>query len=168
MCVLIQLCMCPHTTICFRIPLYVSSYYYYVSSILLYMCLHTTIYMSSCYYMCPHTTICVLMLLYICPHTSIHVCSRVFLEVRAGRMAVDEAATDCNRLQQICNRAATEPQQSRNRSATELCGAEAVDEAVSATQRRCSSVAAHSALAALLQLLLLDPHARCGAAVSLY
>jgi hypothetical protein len=56
MCVLILLYMCLHTAI------YVSSYYY--------VC-HTTMYVSSYYYMCPHTTICVLILQCMCPHTTI-------------------------------------------------------------------------------------------------
>ena len=46
--------MCPHTTI-LCVP------------ILLYMCPHATLYMSSYYY------ICVLMLLYTCPHTTIYI-----------------------------------------------------------------------------------------------
>ena len=37
--------------------------------ILLYMCPHTTIYVSSYYYMCPHTTVFVLILLYMCPRS---------------------------------------------------------------------------------------------------
>ncbi len=65
--VLILLYMCPHTAI------YVSSYFY--------MCPHTTIYVSSYFYMCvlillytcPHTPICVLILLCVCPHTAIYV-----------------------------------------------------------------------------------------------
>jgi hypothetical protein len=47
--------MCPHTTMCPHITIYVSSYY---------ICPHTTICVSSYYYMCPHTTIYVLILQY--------------------------------------------------------------------------------------------------------
>ncbi len=54
--VLILLYMCPHTTI------YVSSYCYKYDFILLYA--------SSYYYMCLDTTICVLILLCRCPHTT--------------------------------------------------------------------------------------------------
>ena len=45
--------MCPHSTV------YVSSYCYICVLILLYMCPHTSM------YVCPRTTICVLLLLYI-------------------------------------------------------------------------------------------------------
>jgi hypothetical protein len=91
--------MCPHTTICVLILLYVSSYNYIRVLILLnvssyyYMCVLILLYMRSdtrtvfmmlnmaymyfrCYstetrtYPCPHTTICVLILLYLCPHTT--------------------------------------------------------------------------------------------------
>ena len=60
---------CPQTTfICFRKLLYVSCEYFHVCVlILLYMCPHTTIYVSSCYYLC------VLILLYMCPRTAIYV-----------------------------------------------------------------------------------------------
>jgi hypothetical protein len=59
--------------------IYVASYYYICVLILLCMCPHTTIYVSSYYYMCPHTTtyvssyynICVLILLYMCTRTNI-------------------------------------------------------------------------------------------------
>ena len=53
--------MCPHTTI------YVSSYDY--------MCSHTTICVSSYYYMCPHnTTICVRIHIYVVlSHTTVYV-----------------------------------------------------------------------------------------------
>jgi hypothetical protein len=64
--------MCPHTTICVLVLLYVSSYYVcvlihqYVSSYY-YMCPHPvssySIYVSSYHYMCPHT-LCVLILLF--------------------------------------------------------------------------------------------------------
>jgi hypothetical protein len=65
--VLILIYICPHNTIC------VSSYYYMWCPhtttcgvlIVLYSCPHTTICVSSYYYMCPHTTICVLILLYV-------------------------------------------------------------------------------------------------------
>ncbi len=43
--------------------------------VLLYMCPHTAIYVSSCCYMCPHTAICVLILLLMCPHAAIYVSS---------------------------------------------------------------------------------------------
>ncbi len=62
-CVLMLLYMCPHATI------YVSSYYYVCVLILLYMCPHTIMCVSSyCY-------ICVLILLYVCPHSAIYVLS---------------------------------------------------------------------------------------------
>ena len=51
--------VCPHTTI------YMSSYYY--------MCVLILLYVSSCYYMC------VLILLYICPHTTACVSSYYYL-----------------------------------------------------------------------------------------
>jgi hypothetical protein len=47
--------------------MYVSSYYYYMS-LLVYVCPHITVRVSSYYYMCPHTAICVLILLCVCPH----------------------------------------------------------------------------------------------------
>jgi hypothetical protein len=53
--------VCPHTT------MYVSSYYYLCVLILLYMCPHTTMYVSSYYFTFPHTT------LYMCPHTTMYV-----------------------------------------------------------------------------------------------
>jgi hypothetical protein len=59
----IQLYICPHTTI------YVSSYCYISVRMLLYMCPHTAIYLSACYY------ICVLTLLYVCPLTNMYVSS---------------------------------------------------------------------------------------------
>jgi hypothetical protein len=52
--------MCPHTTTCVLILLYGSLYHYICFLILLYMCPHTTIYVSAFYYVC----VCVLMLLY--------------------------------------------------------------------------------------------------------
>ena len=63
-CVLIILCMCPHTAVCVLTATCVL--------ILLHMCPHTAI------YMCPHTAtyvsssccICVLILLHMCPHTA--------------------------------------------------------------------------------------------------
>ena len=55
-CVLILLYMCPHTAV------YVSSYCYICVLILLYMCPHTALYVSS------YCSICVLILLYMC-HT---------------------------------------------------------------------------------------------------
>jgi hypothetical protein len=51
MCVLMLLCMCPHTSAC------VSSYYCVCVLMLLCVCPHATLYVSSCCYMCPHTTI---------------------------------------------------------------------------------------------------------------
>ncbi len=60
-CVPILLYLCPHTAI----P--VSSYHYICVLILLYMCPHTTLYVSPYYYTC------VLILLHMCPHTTIHV-----------------------------------------------------------------------------------------------
>jgi hypothetical protein len=88
MCVLIPLYMCPHPTVS------VSAYVPEIAgliALLLYMCPHTTIYVSSYHYicvliplhMCPHTTTCVssyhsrcvLIPLYMCPHTTIYVSS---------------------------------------------------------------------------------------------
>ena len=63
---LMLLCMCPHTSI------YVSSCYYICVLMLLYMCPHTSIYVSSYYY------ICVRMLLY--PHTTMYVSSRYYIQ----------------------------------------------------------------------------------------
>ena len=63
----ILLYMCPHT------PIYVSSYFYICVLILLYMCPHTTICVLILLCMCPHTTMCVLILIYVCPHTAIYV-----------------------------------------------------------------------------------------------
>jgi len=57
MCVLILLYMCPHTA------MYVSSYYYICVLIVLYIYRHTAIYVSS------YNCICVLILLYICSFT---------------------------------------------------------------------------------------------------
>jgi hypothetical protein len=92
-CVLILLCMCPHTAV------YVSSYCCVCVLILLYMCPHTAVYVSSYYCvcvlillcMCPHPAayvsssccicvpsncyVCALKLLYMCPHTPLCVCS---------------------------------------------------------------------------------------------
>ncbi len=79
--------MCPHTTIYQRphtttrcvliLLLDVSSYqsYHYVSSVLMLLCMcpHTPMYVSSYCYMCPHTTTrCVLILLYVCHHTALY------------------------------------------------------------------------------------------------
>jgi hypothetical protein len=67
-----------------------------VRQVLLYMCPHTTIHMSTerggvgsgrhstiCVLilqdMCPHTTICVLTLLYMCPHTTVYVSSYYYI-----------------------------------------------------------------------------------------
>jgi len=59
MCVLMLLCMCPHTALYEAPPAGVSSYAY--------ICPHTAMYVSSyCY-------ICALMLLHMCPHTAIYV-----------------------------------------------------------------------------------------------
>jgi hypothetical protein len=86
--------MCPHTVPqaslrkCVLILLFVSSYcaegiapsYYCICVlILLYMCPHTTVYVSSYYYMCPHTTICFLILLCMCPHTTVYVSSYYYV-----------------------------------------------------------------------------------------
>jgi hypothetical protein len=70
MCVLILLYLCPHTTT------YVSAY---VPSVLIAAVDPTGVcYFTVCVlillYVCPHTTICVLMLLHTCPHTC-RVCS---------------------------------------------------------------------------------------------
>ncbi len=48
------------------------------SLILLYMCLHTTICVSSCYY------ICVCILLYVCPHTTIYSSSHYLYALQGG------------------------------------------------------------------------------------
>ncbi len=77
-----------------------SSYYYIRALILLYMCPHTAMYVSSYCYMCPHTvcmcpqtticvlillyrghhtTTCVLILLYMCPYTAIYVSSYYYM-----------------------------------------------------------------------------------------
>ncbi len=64
---LMLLYMCPHTAI------YVSSYCYICVLILLYMCPHTALYVSSC------CSICVLLLLYMCPHTAIYVSSCCYI-----------------------------------------------------------------------------------------
>ncbi len=61
MCVLILLYMCPHTA------MYVSSYYY--------VCVVILLYMSLLVYFCPHTNLCVSSYYYICPHTTIYVSS---------------------------------------------------------------------------------------------
>jgi hypothetical protein len=75
-------CICPHTTPSVLIlHAYLSSYYYICARILLYLCVHSTIYVLAFYYictlvllyvclvdaMCPHTTRCVR----VCPHTTI-------------------------------------------------------------------------------------------------
>jgi hypothetical protein len=84
------LCMCPRFTICVLILQYVSSYHYVCVLILLNMCPHTTVYLSSIQYyyacvlillcMCPRAAMylstyyySVVIPLYICPHTTIHV-----------------------------------------------------------------------------------------------
>ena len=66
-CVLILLYMCPHTAMC------VSSCCYICVLMLLYMCPHTAICVSSYCYMC------VLMLLYVCPHAAICVSLSYFI-----------------------------------------------------------------------------------------
>jgi hypothetical protein len=48
----------------------VFSYYCVCVLILLYVCPHTTVHVSSYSYMCPHPTTCVRILLYMCPHTN--------------------------------------------------------------------------------------------------
>ena len=52
---------CPHTT-----------RYVICVLILLYMCLHTTIYVSSYYYLCPDTTACVSAYYYVPSYVSSH------------------------------------------------------------------------------------------------
>ncbi len=47
----------------------ITSYYYICVLILLYVCPHPTIYVSSYYCTCPPNTTSVLILLYMCPHT---------------------------------------------------------------------------------------------------
>ena len=110
-CVLILLCICPHTTACVHCMCphtdrFVSAYYYICVLMLLYMCSYATVHVSSYYYVCPHTAMCphtaisvslyylvhlpsyycisvlilvvytcVLILLYLCPHSPIYVSS---------------------------------------------------------------------------------------------
>jgi hypothetical protein len=57
--------------------------------IMLYMCPHTTIYVSSYDYMCPHTTIYVSSYDYMCPRTTIYVSS-----YEALKQAVDNYDTE--------------------------------------------------------------------------
>jgi hypothetical protein len=66
---LILLYMCPHTTIC------VSSYCYMCVLILLYVCPHTAVCVSS--YCC----VCVLLLLCMRPHTGIYVSSYCYMSI---------------------------------------------------------------------------------------
>ena len=82
--------MCPHASICVRIPLYVSASSrrraaticstLYVSSYL-YMCVRYSYMVRGAVYVSSYLCICVLIPLYLCPHTSIcvliplHVCS---------------------------------------------------------------------------------------------
>ena len=60
-----------HTFICRDYAIYEDTYCYIYGLILLYMCPHTAIYVSSCCYMCHHSAICVLLLLYMCPHAAV-------------------------------------------------------------------------------------------------
>ena len=69
-CVLILLYMCPHSTIFVLILLRMCPHTTIRVLILLYMCPHSTICALILQHMCPHNTICVLILLYICPHTT--------------------------------------------------------------------------------------------------
>jgi hypothetical protein len=64
---LILLYMCPHA------PMYVSSYSYICVLMLLYVCPHTPIYVSSCSY------VCVLMLLYLCVLVPLHICYTIYI-----------------------------------------------------------------------------------------
>ena len=64
MCVLILLCVCPHTTICVLILLHMLPHTTICVLILPYMCPHTTTDVSSYYYLSS-----VLRLLHMCPHT---------------------------------------------------------------------------------------------------
>jgi hypothetical protein len=59
--------------------IYVSALYYICVLILLYMCPHYTIYVSSYYCMCLHTTRCVRIILYMCPNTTIYVSSYYYI-----------------------------------------------------------------------------------------
>ncbi len=70
-CVLILLCMCPHTTMCVLILLYVSSYYYICVLYILIPLVQLYADVS------PYVYICVLILLYACvrPHNTIYVSS---------------------------------------------------------------------------------------------
>ncbi len=56
--------------ICLHTAMYVSSFYYICVLILLDVCPHTAICVFIMLYMCPRTAICVLILLYMCPHTA--------------------------------------------------------------------------------------------------
>ncbi len=58
-CVLIPLCMCPHTAI-------------YLASSYSYMCVLVPLYMCPMY-VSSYTAICALILLYVCPHTAVYV-----------------------------------------------------------------------------------------------
>ena len=86
-CVLILLYMCPHTAI------FVSSYCCICFLILLCMCPHSAIFVSSNCCRCPHTAvyvssyccICVHILLYMCPHAAIYVSSYCYICVLIPR-----------------------------------------------------------------------------------
>jgi hypothetical protein len=67
LCVLILLCMCPHTA------MYVSSYYCICALILLYMRPHTSM------HVCSYDCMCVLILLYMCPHTTRYASSYYYI-----------------------------------------------------------------------------------------
>jgi hypothetical protein len=111
-CVLVLLCMCPHTTAC------VSLYYRSKTRctdwllVLLHMCPHTTAYVSLYYYTC------VLILLRMCPHTTTHVSS--YYCVCARILQVQDT------LHRLVARAAAEATSARTRSneAKELVAAD--------------------------------------------
>ena len=66
------------------------TYCYRCVTILLCMCHHTTVYVSSYYY-----TVCVLMLLYMCPHATLYVSSYYYI------YAGDDLAINPDSLQQV-------------------------------------------------------------------
>ncbi len=121
-CVLILLCVCPHTVataarepadrepgegscICviyYYTAIYVSSTTIYVSSYYN-MSPHTTIYVSSCYY------VCVLMLLYMRPHTAMYASSYYYTCVRILLYMCPYTTIYVSSYYYVCSPAAREP-----------------------------------------------------------
>jgi hypothetical protein len=86
----LPLYMCPHTS------LYVSSYLHISVLIPLYTCPRTSICAVPSYlYVCPHTALCVLIPLYTCPHTSLCV---LMTEAKAAAEAQAKADAGTNRI----------------------------------------------------------------------